>query len=1228
MKVLIKSMAILFIVVLFWGPLEAINKIPASRMKEIDGNPVGPKISEKISYYPAVTIWSTVGSTRYREHAVYSDSIPMMIWPHATVDRNDRVHVVAMENLELAVEPQMLGYFRSDDGGRTFDAMALVDSISTISAVVAASPVSDKVAIVYTRPRSFSGSSLDDYNNDVVYVESTDGLSWDFATRINTTAFFLADTFRAYCDLDAIYDYEDELHIVFNVVYFDELLSYIGPSAAKIWHWSEAAGLSEVADGWYDVTDPGNWNRTVCKPNIGVDPSSGYLYCTWTQFDTLDVSATGLNNGDICAAVSTDGGLNWEEPHNLTRTPSPGATAGNCKSEHWASLSALVNGFLHIIYVSDRDAGGAVTDPVPEGTWTLNDIKYLKIPADQLLETPPADTLLLSPGLTVGTSWYDYQQNASMGKMIAVDNDGGVHLVWMNGLDYLAINRHIYYNYCDSEGDWLAPGEGVLAEGFTRGGYCTLGLFSDNRPAIAYHTTLIYLDVSGPEAEIVAPMPDTYSACPEQDILLTLFDPRGVNPASIILSVDAFLYEPSDDELNYDGEYLTFTPSVPWENGQEVQVALLAAEDSLGNPLEEMLLWNFTIDLAPPIAIFPYPANGRITSCPGSPVTVVVRDSLSGLNLSAFRFNIQGRSFSFADASLTLEGDLIQFYPPSAGMIFTDGETLTVTLEMEDSPDYCSPNSDEFTWYYAVDITGPIASMPLPPNGAMISETSPDISVHINDNLSGVNPATVILTVNSDTFAWSDSVFEWDGEVLLLPAENHGLVFSPGERVEVSLIQAKDRPHICPANSLQFRPFTWDFTIFAATSMLPDTSGSAGDTVGIPLTIQNLGSYAVESIHILMNIDPGVIIPVGCSFTGAITEGWTTDLFSFDGGILNILISGSPVSAESGIFSFIKFQVDPAAIEASYSILDLLSVTLNEGASTELIDGSFIVDWNIPVWLMDLRVLDNSGALQRTLTFGLGEGASPGFDPGMDIIALPRPYPEAEGTFFINDEDYPYINNLVRDIKPPDAIPAIWLLPTAGDGYLEWNPDFLPGGWITINDSMEMHSARNYHFNDYEEIIIKFAQPELGIFNFHLEQNWNLISLPVIPQGWTMEALFPTKIGDIYSFNPVSHSYVIAEEIQPGYGYWVYSDRDTAYNVGGMIVYSIRRGLTKGWNLLGSPVFSVAVDDLETDPPGLMVTPVYGFDTSITGYIPETILQPGKGYWIMFNEEGYLETGE
>jgi hypothetical protein len=355
-------------------------------------------------------------------------------WPKVTVCDQNYVHIVATENTSSIDE--RFAYCRSEDEGSLFTPWEVIDTLMTISPEIAASPVSDKVGIAYTKNISTSidwytwSSIYHFFNNDVILIESDDGVSWDFSDRQNITRIIdpdssrypdstwaEGDTLRPFCDVSLLYDQEDFAHIafttrgvwkygpVFGPYPHDSCGVYVTHDASMIWYWSEEHDtLTRVADGWYNVADPdqhfaerrgaGTNRSAVDRPCLSQDPETGYLYCIYvrcTQGDTSggESPSRGWANGEIYCSVSTDGGLNWSEGTNLTNTPSPNCTPGNCFDEDYPSQTLVVNDTLHIIYVEDKDAGGVVQTAPQEGIWTENPVIYQKVPADLVPPGPP-----------------------------------------------------------------------------------------------------------------------------------------------------------------------------------------------------------------------------------------------------------------------------------------------------------------------------------------------------------------------------------------------------------------------------------------------------------------------------------------------------------------------------------------------------------------------------------------------------------------------------------------------------------------------------------------------------------------------------------------------------------------------------------------------------------------------------------------------------------------------
>ncbi|MDP8229151.1 MAG: hypothetical protein P9M15_06840, partial [Candidatus Electryoneaceae bacterium] len=79
-----------------------------------------------------------------------------------------------------------------------------------------------------------------------------------------------------------------------------------------------------------------------------------------------------------------------------------------------------------------------------------------------------------------GDTWYDYQTNGTVGKMIGVDPDGNVHVTWMDAYDQAVNNRHQKYN-CYIDGEWIER-DGVQVDDEAKSGYGCLWMTEEEEP--------------------------------------------------------------------------------------------------------------------------------------------------------------------------------------------------------------------------------------------------------------------------------------------------------------------------------------------------------------------------------------------------------------------------------------------------------------------------------------------------------------------------------------------------------------------------------------------------------------------------------------------------------------------------------------------------------------------------------------------------------------------------
>ncbi|MBD3169037.1 MAG: T9SS type A sorting domain-containing protein [candidate division Zixibacteria bacterium] len=293
-------------------------------------------------------------------------------WPRVDLDINGRYHIVAVEHGMQEITVQMI-YTHSTDTPDTWEPTALVDTVTVQAYTVVTSKFDDKAAIVYAKPKNLMEPTF--VNNDVVYIESEDGVTWDFDNKINITNYTNDDSIRCFNNIDAVYDPDGNLHIIWTTPLFNPITQYSTPDSCMLWHWSEPTGIDMVAEGM-NYSMPGSQNRSISSANISIT-ENGDLYVTYCRFNDQDMSHGGFSNGDIYYTMSVDGGEFWLPEENLTNSESPGCMPGNCDNDFQLSTAEFVDNNLHLYYVNDKDAGMYSGG---EGELTTNPLNYLRVP--------------------------------------------------------------------------------------------------------------------------------------------------------------------------------------------------------------------------------------------------------------------------------------------------------------------------------------------------------------------------------------------------------------------------------------------------------------------------------------------------------------------------------------------------------------------------------------------------------------------------------------------------------------------------------------------------------------------------------------------------------------------------------------------------------------------------------------------------------------------------------
>ena len=354
------------------------------------------------------------GIGAFSQHVAPNWDESSFIWPHGTADSNNRVHIISHIT---GADDGFLQYVRGNPADEEFQEWEFSDPViigrtDRLAYTAAASKESDRVALTWTQkitdPDDDRWNNILNNNNDLYCVESDDGENFDFEHPINITRIlrpdpevheddplFQGDTLRSSLFVDACYDYDNNLHIVFSTIGFWESTDpdAENPLVASnekmnlIWHWDRESGeIHLVADGWYDTGGGvGGFTSNLSFPSIGVDEDNN-LYCVFTKFpEQGDFAANGMINGEIYATVSGDGGRSWALPTNVTNTHAPGGEPGECASESWSTLAEKVDDNLHISYIFDKDPGAAI---MGEGDETENPFVYHQVPRENVNRAP------------------------------------------------------------------------------------------------------------------------------------------------------------------------------------------------------------------------------------------------------------------------------------------------------------------------------------------------------------------------------------------------------------------------------------------------------------------------------------------------------------------------------------------------------------------------------------------------------------------------------------------------------------------------------------------------------------------------------------------------------------------------------------------------------------------------------------------------------------------------
>lgn len=184
------------------------------------------------------------------------------------------------------------------------------------------------------------------------------------------------------------------------------------------------------------------------------------------------------------------------------------------------------------------------------------------------------------------------------------------------------------------------------------------------------------------------------------------------------------------------------------------------------------------------------------------------------------------------------------------------------------------------------------------------------------------------------------------------------------------------------------------------------------------------------------------------------------------------------------------------------------------------------------------------------------------------------------------------------------------------DGGSNWSP--FP---TTANPTLNMISASGIGSFSRWTAADGFHPLGGGTVQYAYNAKWNMISLPLEVSDPRADIVFPNALSDAFTF---SSAYIARDTLQHGVGYWVKFGSPETVSIFGSVIGADTIPVVAGWNMIGSISAPVPTSSIVEDPPNLVASQYYGYGNA---YTAETIIAPGKGYWVKANGSGNLILG-
>ncbi|MBA7624897.1 hypothetical protein ES703_32311 [subsurface metagenome] len=531
-------------------------------------------------------------------------------------------------------------------------------------------------------------------------------------------------------------------------------------------------------------------------------------------------------------------------------------------------------------------------------------------------------------------------------------------------------------------------------------------------------------------------------------------------------------------------------------------------------------------------------------------------------------------------------------------------DTVTVTYTEGD----WGAGSDTIILTAFVDDAAPVIIIVSPEDDDIIITAMPEIAASYSDAGSGIDEASVVITVDTVDVTEDANTFVGGADITYTPSADLD------DGTHTVTVDVSDKVGNTATAS-------WSFTVDTLAPVITDPE--ATPPVVEP-DIENTIVFTAPVTDATSGVDT---VTIDLS-----TIGGVSDTAMLDDGLL------SDVEESDGIYTA---EITTTLTEAGspYTLtVTAIDLATNESVAVEieLVCSSDIVppeitdlDITYPFVGVDSAQPDDPVTIFATVTDIVGMGT---VTAECDVV-----------TKVVGEETVPIVIDLLDGGVTPDV--------EADDGiYTGTATVDSDAGWGDYPVTITAKDAKGNEAID-ESLILAVRYGATG-YDLDLVEGWNLISLPLIPDSSNIMVVISattllsedvSNVGTVLGYDPATGDFPryipgtggALAEMEDGQGYWVFMEEADTLTITGRQLpvppaVPPTYDVVEGWNLIG---FKSLEDDIDTNylanitgtyPVLWSYNAVAGAYSNVKDVVPPDGMVVGHGFWIWINEAGTI----